>query len=145
MMTIEIDFDVYKALTARRGDETVSYNDVLRTVLGLGQPAAGLRRLFGLGSSKAETAEAPGGRINNWLYKGIMFPAGTSLRAKYKGQVHTARIDRGGIVVGGKRFATPSDAARTVTGTNVNGWRFWQCRLPGETGWRRLDTLRQDS
>jgi len=145
MMTIEIDFDVYKALTARRGDETVSYNDVLRTLLGLSQPAAGLRRLFGFGGSKPEASNAGKGSITDWFYKGIRFPIGTSLRAKYKGQVRAARIDRGGIVVGGKRFATPSDAARAVTGTNVNGWRFWQCRLPGETGWRRLDALRQDS
>lgn len=144
MMTIEIDFDVYKALTARRGDETVSYNDVLRTVLGLSQPAAGLRRLFGFGS-KPEAFESAKDDITDWFYKGIRFPIGTSLRAKYKGQVHAARIDRGGIVIGGKRFATPSDAARAVTGTNVNGWRFWQCRLPGEAGWRRLDALRQDS
>lgn len=145
MMTIEIDFDVYKALTARRGDETVSYNDVLRTLLGLSQPAAGLRRLFGFGGGKSEASDTAKGAITDWFYKGIRFPAGTSLRAKYKGQVHAARVDRGGIVVGGKRFATPSDAARAVTGTNVNGWRFWQCRLPGEAGWRRLDALRQDS
>ena len=145
MMTIEIDFDVYKALTARRGDETVSYNDVLRTLLGLSQPTAGLRRLFGLGGGRAAVSDSSKGSVTDWSYKGIRFPAGTSLRAKYKGQVHVARIDRGGIVVGGKRFATPSDAARAVTGTNVNGWRFWQCRLPGETGWRRLDALRQDS
>lgn len=142
MMTIEIDFDVYKVLTARRGDETVSHNDVLRTLLGLSQPAAGLRRLFGLGS-RAEVSSK--GDVIDWFYKGIRFPVGTSLRAKYKGQVHIARIDRGGIVVGGKRFATPSDAARAVTGTNVNGWRFWQCRLSGEASWRRLDALRQDS
>lgn|SRR5487761_376673 len=145
MMTIEIDFDVYKALTARRGDETVSYNDVLRTLLGLTQPAGGLRRLFGLVGSKSETPESGKGSTTDWFYKGIRFPPGTSLRAKYKGQLHTARIDRSGIVVGSKRFATPSDAARAVTGTNVNGWRFWQCRLPGEVGWRRLDALRQDS
>lgn len=145
MMTIEIDFDVYKALTARRGDETVSYNDVLRALLGLSQPAAGLRRLFGLDGGKPAALESSKGGTTDWFYKGIRFPPGTSLRAKYKGQVHNARIERGGIVVGGKRFATPSDAARAVTGTNVNGWRFWQCRLPGDAGWRRLDALRHDS
>jgi len=145
MMTIEIDFDVYKALTARRSDETISYNDVLRTLLGLSQPAAGLRRLFGFGGGKPEDSNASKDTVTAWFYKGILFPVGTGLRAKYKGQVHAARIDRGGIVVGGKRFATPSDAARAVTGTNINGWRFWQCRLPGEATWRRLDALRQDS
>lgn len=145
MMTIEIDFEVYKALTARRGDETVSYNDVLRTVLGLSQPAAGLRRLFGLAGGRVDISDSSKSGVTDWFYKGIRFSVGTSLRAKYKGQIHVARIDRGGIIVGGKRFATPSDAARAVTGTSVNGWRFWQCRLPGEAGWRRLDALRQDS
>lgn len=145
MMTIEIDFDVYKALTARRSDETVSYNDVLRTLLGMGQPTAGLRRLFGLGGAKPTPSGSSKGDVADWNYKGIRFPAGTGLRAKYKGYVHNARIERSGIVLNGKRFATPSDAARAVTGTNINGWRFWQCRLPGESGWRRLDALRQDS
>lgn len=145
MMTIEIDFDVYKALTARRADQSVSYNDVLRAVLGLSQPVAGLRRLFGLGGGKAAAIGIPKNELSDWIYKGVRFPAGTALRAKYKGQVHSARVERGGIVVNGKRYGTPSDAARAVTGTNVNGWRFWQCRLVGDAGWRRLDALRQDS
>ena len=144
MTTIEIDFDVYKALTARRGDETVTYNDVLRALLGLGQPAAGLRRLFGFGG-KTPLKTGLQSDASCWLYKGIYFSAGTELRARYKGHLHHARIERDGIVINGTRFATPSDATRAVTGTNVNGWRFWQCRLSAETGWRRLDALRQDS
>ena len=36
MRTIEIDFDVYKALTLKRETEDVSYNDVFREILGLG-------------------------------------------------------------------------------------------------------------
>lgn len=35
MHTIDIDFDVYKALTMRREKEEMSYNDVLRQMLGL--------------------------------------------------------------------------------------------------------------
>src|SRR5487761_540968 len=98
MTTIEIDFDVYKALTARRGDETVTYNDVLRALLGLGQPAAGLRRLFGFGG-KTRSKTGPQSVVSGWLYKGINFSAGTELRARYKGQLHPARIERGGIVI----------------------------------------------
>ena len=33
MITIEIDFDVYKKLTVRRESEEVSYNDVIRDLL----------------------------------------------------------------------------------------------------------------
>ena len=35
MHTIEIDFDVFKKLTAMRETETMAYNDVLRKMLGL--------------------------------------------------------------------------------------------------------------
>jgi hypothetical protein len=35
MRTIEVDFDVFKALTMRRSSEEVSENDVLRELLGL--------------------------------------------------------------------------------------------------------------
>ena len=34
MRNIEVDFDVYKALTLRRPSEGVSENDVLRELLG---------------------------------------------------------------------------------------------------------------
>jgi Protein of unknown function (DUF2924) len=141
MMTIEIDFDVYKALTSRRADESVSYNDVLRGLLGLGaESAGGIRRLFGLGGARAAAAPS-----NDWIYKGIRFPAGTELRARYKGVMHRARIERGALILNGKRAGSPSEAARTITGTNVNGWRFWQCRLPGDGSWRRLESLQADS
>lgn len=36
MMTIDIDFDVFKELTRRRSSEEVTYNDVIRELLGLG-------------------------------------------------------------------------------------------------------------
>jgi len=34
MAAIEIDFDVFKELTQRRRDESVTYNDVIRALLG---------------------------------------------------------------------------------------------------------------
>jgi hypothetical protein len=34
-------------------------------------------------------------------------------------------LSDGGIDVDGVRYATPSGAARAVSGTNVNGWWFW--------------------
>src|SRR5579862_3284755 len=142
MITIEIDFEVYKALTTRRANESDSYNEVLRRLLGLGQGSPVIRRLFGFGQSRAPVP--PGGQ-NDWFYKGIRFPAGTDFRARYHGQLHHAKVERGALAVNGRRVLSPSDAAREITGNNVNGWRFWQCRLPGETEWRRLDSLRRDS
>jgi hypothetical protein len=149
MQSIEIDFEVYKALTARRAGESDSHNDVLRRLLGLGQGSVVIKRHFDFGQTRvpaASPASAAGKNDkNDWFYKGIRFPAGTDFRARYRGQLHHAKVDAGALTLNGKRVQSPSDAAREITGNNVNGWRFWQCRLPGEAGWRRLDSLRRDS
>ena len=143
MAMIEVDFEVFKALTARREQESVTPNDVLRGLLGLGSGAVPLRRLFGFGGKRGERKPNP--PVNDWFYKGINFRVGTELRARHKGAWHQARIVDGGLQMRGRRFSSPSEAASAVTGTNVNGWRFWQCRFPGEVEWRPLELLRRDS
>ncbi|MCC7268996.1 MAG: hypothetical protein IT546_16870 [Caulobacteraceae bacterium] len=130
MTTIEIDFEVFKALTALREAETVSCNDVLRRLLGLER--AELR----------ENEPATAGDKEDWVCKGVRFPAGTEFRASYKGIVHRAKVAGGRLHVGDQVASTPSDAARIVTKTNVNGWTFWECRMPGEARWRMLKSLR---
>ncbi|HXP13090.1 MAG TPA: DUF2924 domain-containing protein [Stellaceae bacterium] len=147
MQGIEIDFEVYKALTARRASEGDSLNDVLRRLLGFGQGGAVIKRHFDFSQGRVPAAAPASGQNdkNDWFYKGIRFPAGTDFRARYRGQLHHAKIEQGAMALNGKRVQSPSDAAREITGNNVNGWRFWQCRLPGEAGWRRLDSLRRDS
>src|SRR5687768_8454699 len=55
---------------------------------------------------------------------------GTRLRAKYKGQTHTAdvvRTDEGlrYRLADGREFASPSSAGKAVTGKSCNGWAFW--------------------
>jgi hypothetical protein len=128
--TIEIDFDVFKALTLRRASEDVSYNDVLREVLGL-------RRRK---DASSQTSNSPG--EGDWAPKGVRFPAGTEFRANYKGKVHLGRVEGGALVVDGKRFDSPSAAAVSITGNPVNGWTFWECRLPGKNSWQMLKALR---
>lgn len=130
MPTIEVDFDVFKALTARRSTEEVSENDVLRQVLGLPTRRAGQAQ---------PAAAAPG----DWITKGVRFPAGTEFRAAYKGQTYLGRVEGGGLMLNGKRFDTPSAAAMSITDSPVNGWTFWQARLPGQAGWKMIKTLRQ--
>jgi len=132
MRTIEVDFDVYKALTMRRPSEDVSENDVLRQLLGLSTTRE---------PSSASGVPAPG----EWVTKGIRFPAGTEFRAKYKGQTWLARVEGGALVLNGKRYDTPSAAAGSVTDHPVNGWTFWECRLPGQAGWKMLKSLRKSS
>lgn len=67
------------------------------------------------------------------------------LRAHYKGKSVRARVRRDGSITiygaTGRKFNSPSLAARHVLGRNANGWDFWQYeRSPGE--WVRLTRLR---
>ena len=130
MPAIEIDFDVFKAITSRRPSEETTENDVLREVFGLPPKKRAFPNLV--------TPEA-----GDWVTKGIRFPAGTEFRANYKGQTHLARVEAGAIVVEGKRYDTPSAAAMAITTGNVNGWRFWEARLPGQAGWKMIESLRR--
>jgi len=131
MHTIEVDFDVLKQLMVRRETENVSYNDVIRELLGLGQSKAI--------ETKETTSLSPG----DWVAKGIRFPAGTEFRASYKGQIHTGRVEGGALVVNSKRYESPSAAAVAITGSPVNGWRFWECRLLGKSSWQLIESLRR--
>jgi predicted CopG family antitoxin len=131
MKTIEIDFDVFKALTARRSSEDVTENDVLRELLGL-------PRKKGASAFPAPETPAP----DDWIAKGVRFPAGTEFRAHYKGQTYLARVAEGALVFNGQSFDNPSPAAMQITGNPVNGWTFWECRLPGQTRWQMLKSLR---
>jgi len=131
MKTIEIDFDVYKALTVRRDTEEVSYNDVLRELLGLPQKR--------VQTVVAKSPSAPG----DWVQKGVRFPNGTEFRATYKGQMHQGKVESGSLVVEGKKFDSPSAAAVAITGNPVNGWIFWECRLPGKDSWQIIKSLRK--
>ena len=127
MTAIDIDFEVYKALTLRRETEATTYNDVIRGLLKLGNKKQQL------------PAEAKTGAT----YKGVFFPDGTLFEATYKGKRYTARIRDGAWFDdhdGGIR-TSPSHAVNKLTGTSVNGWRFWRCKRPGETSWTLLDKL----
>jgi len=134
--TLEVDFDVYKAVVARRANESVTENDVLRELLGL--------------TPKKETLPAPsdpGGAsfdaAGDWVVKSVRFPVGTDFRATYKGKVHSGRVQAGALVINGKPYESPSSAAVAITGSAVNGWRFWEARLPGKPTWQLIEGLRR--
>lgn len=130
MPAIDVDFDVYKALTARRASEDVTENDVLR-------------ELLRLSPRKGASASAPGPTsAGEWVTKGVRFPAGTELRAKYKGRTYLAKVETGALVLNGERFDSPSAAAMSITGKPVNGWTFWEGRPPGKTSWQIIKVLR---
>jgi hypothetical protein len=129
MPTIEVDFEVYKELIRRRPSEAVSENDVLRQVLGLANQKT---------PATARSSPAPG----EWVTKGVRFPAGTEFRANYKGKTYLARAENGALVLNGRRFDSPSAAAMAITGKPVNGWTFWEGRLPGRTAWQIIKAQR---
>jgi predicted CopG family antitoxin len=131
MYTIEVDFDVFKQLTVRRATEEDSYNDVIRELLGLSQTKAS--------ATKEKSDPSP----NDWVAKGVRFPASTEFRASYKGQVRTGRVENGALSFNGQRYDSPSAAAVAVTGSPVNGWRFWECRFPGKSSWQLIESLRR--
>jgi len=124
MHTIQIDFEVFKALTARRETEAMSHNDVIRELLNL----------------KANNDQ----RIESgtWVTKGVAFPIGSQFRTKYKGEHHQGEVQKGGLFIKGQLATSPSDAAKIVTGNNVNGWHFWECKYPGHDKWHKIDALR---
>jgi hypothetical protein len=133
MATIDVDFDVFKALTMRRSSEDVTENDVLRELLGL--PPKRPSQSPSPQPTQVETH-------SDWIVKGVRLPAGTELRASYKGKTYLARVEGGALVLNGERFDTPSAAAMSITKNPVNGWTFWEARLSGQTSWRMLKALR---
>jgi len=56
-------------------------------------------------------------------------PAGTILVGRYHGKGHRAAIvERDGrlvVKVGRDAYGSLSAAAQAITGSSVNGWRFW--------------------
>ncbi|MFZ2540477.1 MAG: DUF2924 domain-containing protein [Gallionella sp.] len=126
MATIDVDFEVFKELTVRRRSEEMTENEVLREILGL-------TKHTGTPNNKAMAADIGGVA---WVSKGVSFPHGTEFRANYKGQQFSAIVKNGALVMNGKRFTSPSAAAVAITGNPVNGWRFWECLLPGNSKWK---------
>lgn len=134
MAVIDVDFDVYKALTMKRPDEATTYNDVLRKMLGFSEVEQSI--------AASPPESGPGG----CAFKGVFLPNGTELRVTYKGRTYTAAIKDGSWVgEDGIRRNSPSDAACAITKGNVNGWRFWKVRRPGDGQFRVLEDLRPRS
>ena len=129
MAQIEIDFEVFKELTNRRTTEDTSYNEVIRYLLGLpNQP-------------KAATSKTSGSKP--WIVSDTSFPIGSEFVAGYKGKVYSGIVKDGKLHLSdGHNFSTPSAAAVHITGSNVNGWRFWKCKLPTTSQFVLMERLR---
>lgn len=132
MPVIDVDFEVWKALTTKRSKEQDGYNDVLRRLLNLGEASV---------SKSTKQGKAEG---RPWVVKGVSFPHGTEFRFFHKGHQNLARVKEGMLVLeNGEQHLSPSSAAKSITRTNINGWNAWECRLPGHPGWARMDSFRR--
>jgi len=128
MPQIDIDFEVFKELTNRRPTEDVTYNDVIRDALKLPKTKNSLR---------------PSANGKSWVVSDTSFPSGSEFVANYKGKSYSGIAKDGKLELSdGNKFATPSAAAIHITGGNVNGWRFWKCKLPGTSQFVLIERLR---
>lgn len=132
MTMINVDFEVFQQLTIRRRSESMTENEVIRELLGLSKAQQESKS-----DLKTEQSGVP------WISKGVSFPHGTEFRATYKGQMYTGNVQNGALVLNGKRFSSPSAAAIEITGTPVNGWRFWECLQPSTTKWKSIADFRK--
>lgn len=137
---IEIDFEIHKLIEAERHgfDEP---------------PYLALRRLLNLPEPKREAAPAEPQSTTGrpWREGPVELPHGTLARMEYdRGrQVYEGQFLDGELVVGGQSFPSLSAAAAALAqtrkgqNTQLNGWLYWQAKLPGESRWRKLDDLRK--
>lgn len=142
-MQIDIDFEVYKALTSMRRAEEHAYNDVLRELLSL--PPREVKVVEAVGTAVGTSSAVAVGlavKAQGLHSRGLFLPEGTELRAIYKGSEYHAVV-KNGIIDNhaGDTFASPSAAAGAITETTVNGWRFWEAKRPNDLNWYRLDQL----
>ena len=143
-MQIWIDFEVFQGLTAKLQSEREDYNEAIRRLLNL--PASQASSLPGEvdtpGIPAPVNALAP--QDGGLWFSNVFFPNGTHFRATYKGRTYRGRIANSQWIDEiGQIRTSPSDAASAVSGTNVNGWRFWFVRRPQDEDWQRMDTLKR--
>lgn len=131
--TIEIDLPLHKFIEDHRNDFSESGCTILKRCVGLEANKINLRSLEQNGNDE--------GSLH--LEDSVILPSGTKLRKKYKGTFYFADVRDAKIWVNGKSFASPSMAAIVITGYNVNGWIFWEARIPGAESWILLDDLRR--
>lgn len=127
-MDIQIDFEVYKALTAALKDERDTYNEVIRRLLGL--------------QEKPVLEESAGQTIATWFGYGVSLPTGTQLRTNYKRTERLGIVRAEGLEVEGQLYPSLSAAAIGIVGQNTNGWTFWKYHDALSRSWKPMMALR---
>ena len=73
---------------------------------------------------------------------GVAFPHGTAFRGKYKDYFYRGIVNNGTFILNGKKFLSPCAAATTITRDAVDGWLFWDCKIPGRSSWESIYELK---
>ena len=137
--TIEIDFDIHKLIEGERKSFAEAPNDALRRLLHL--PAR----------APAKSLKKADDQRRSWSGEGVTLPHGTTLKMRYNGRQHEGEIVDGQWVVDGKIFDSPSGAASGVAitkggkRTRLDGWIYWQVKVPGDTSWTLISAMRRKS
>lgn len=136
---IEIDFDIHQLIEMEKKGFDEPDWQALRRLLKL-PPAANW--------PSNDLPPRPTGKP--WEEDGVKLPHGTPVRMEYdRGkQIYEGVIKDGKWVINGRVFESPSGAASELAvtkkgkSTKLNGWIYWQVKLPGETKWILLKDLR---
>jgi len=138
LQSVDIDWDIHRAIEAERKGFDEPPHIALRRLLGLGEPE----------ETAANTETAKGGVP--WRCRGVEIPHGTDARMSYDygNQLYEGQFLNGKLVVHGKEFDTPSGAAdalavtRDGKKTSLNGWEYWEVRFEGRSDWIPINILR---
>ncbi|MCO6385029.1 hypothetical protein [Oceanicola sp. 502str15] len=137
--TIEIDFEIHKMIEAvRKGFHEPEYV-ALRRLLALPEPSSDEAEDDDINREGIPFTE-DGVEILHGSYARMRYLRGTQ---QYEGQF----LD-GKLVVEGVAYPTlsaaASDLARTKEGkkTSLNGWLYWEVKVPGTSRWIKLSDLR---
>jgi len=88
-------------------------------------------------------ATRPLTEAGGFLYcRGGRIPNGTRLHAHHLSRDYEAEVRGGKVWFNQKAYDSPSKAARAITKTQTNGWRFWGYYDEELGQWRNLTNMR---
>lgn len=136
--TIEIDFDIHKLIEAERR----SFSE---------RPYEALRRLLGLPEASGDQSSLEPEDGRPWIEEGLVIPHGSLARMDYLrgSQRYEGKFLDGFLVVEGVKFRSLSEAACALAKTkdgrrpSLNGWNYWEVKLPGSDRWELMDLMRK--
>ena len=94
------------------------------------------------GSLKQQSA-INSGNCASWKVESVVFPDGTKFRGKYKGYFYYGKVRNGTMTLDEKEFVSPCEAALTITRTPIDGWLFWDCKLPEQVSWMNISEFKK--